>query len=155
MASIILAETSNAAPTAGVEHIDEVIVGGDTDRPAAAAGHAVEQGEPRRADGEHREVMTAGVDGEQHAAIGTEDERPLRAKAVAGALAAGGDVTGGGKPSVRRSLPDEDGVAGRVVGERIDCTRTWVWRLGGLGRTDRPPGDEGEHPQRSQYGQRS
>ena len=70
------------------------MVVGEADRQVAAGRRRVDQLEAVLRDGERRDAVAAGVDGEEPVGVIVEDDGALRAQPTAAAEAAAGDRAG-------------------------------------------------------------
>lgn len=129
---------ASADIAAGVEDIDEIAMDGDAEWLAAARALPVDDGEAGGADGENGDVVAARIDGEEEAVVVAEGEGAGVAEAevwlaAAGAETAGEKCAGGREGTVFRTIEDQDGVAGGLVGGDLDPAEVGEGVDGGRG----------------------
>ena len=91
--------------------------------PDTAGGDQVGADKAIGLHGKHGDIVRAGIDDEQPAAVVAEHHRALRAKAAADAEATGGYSAGGGEVAVGGAAVDGHGVARGLIGHHIDAAR--------------------------------
>ena len=101
-------------------------MGRDADRLRPAGRRAAEERESVRPDTEYRDIVRAGIDGEEQPPVIAQRDRALRAETGTRARAARPEAAGRRERAVAGAREHGHRVAGHLIGDGVDGTRDVV-----------------------------
>ena len=127
-------EGGQVTAAAGVQHDQPAAVISQADGQVAVGGDLVGKDRGTRVKAERRDLVAAGIDGEEVLPVLADDQSALGTQAAAGTGSPGGERAGGVQSTVDRAVEDKNSVAGSGVAHDIDGVGRGRLRGGASGK---------------------